>query len=175
MLSPPASCVFFFSLIPCVGVTCKPGFPDEGEDQVSVEIKVTKAERFRGGPGRGAAGGSHFSWTVVVSGLPWCSDVLRPRVLPVISRVKRVQWLKQNEKPVNLSRAGIYWLSTPGSPLPATFWRREQDQSTPMKPTSIVRGVRPGREASYRACVPGGACGPMQSGPLTGAVVARPV
>lgn len=113
--------------------------------------------------------------TLVVSGLPWCSDVLRPGVLPVISRVKQVQWLKQNEKPVNLSRAGIYWLSTPGSPLPATFWRREQDQSTPMKPTSIVRGVRPGWEASYRACVPGGACGPIQSGPLTGAVVARPV
>ena len=50
---------------------CKPGFSDEGEDQVSVEIKVIKVERFRGGPGRGAAGSSHFSWTVVFSRLPW--------------------------------------------------------------------------------------------------------
>ena len=41
-------------------------------------------------------------------GFPGGSDVLHSGVLPVISRVKRVQWLKQNEKPVSLSRACIY-------------------------------------------------------------------
>ena len=154
--------VFFFFLHPHVGVTCKPGLPDEGKDQASVEIKVIKAGRLREGPGRGAAGNTHFTWS--------CSVLIRlhPRVLPMISRVKQVRRLKQNEKPVISSREGSSWLSSPRPLLPTTFFRCEQDQST-----CIEGRVRPRREVSHGACVPGGACGLMHSDPTTG--VARPM
>ena len=167
MLSAPASCTLFSTSL-CWS-DCKPGFPDEGEDQVSVEIKVIKVERFRGGPGRGAAGGSHFSWTVVFSRLPWWIRCFTFQG-PACDFTCKASSVAETERKASelIQSMHLHRLSTPGFPLPATCWRREQDQSTPIKPTSIVWGVRPGREASYSACIPAGAGGLMQSDPLTG-------
>ena len=70
-------------------MTCKPGFPDEGEDQISVEIKVIKAERLGGGVQEEGELAARASAGLLCSqGFPGGSDVLRPGVLPVIFACK---------------------------------------------------------------------------------------
>ena len=115
MLSPPASCILF--LLPCVGVTANLGSQMKGKIRSQWKSKSLKLKDSEEVQEEGQLAAHTSAGLLCSHGFPGGSDVLHPGVLHVISRVKRVQWLKQNEKPVSLSRACIYvGFLPPGSP-----------------------------------------------------------